>query len=218
VIGGDNEPDADATAELYDITSGHSRLLGNLLPEMRFDVHAVFVSPGRALVVAQGRAMIVDAAGNQTTTLDAQSGLRTIGALDSQAPWPARPVTLKDGKILLTGGCCDEGGSASNRTALYDPVTNSLSALTDLHDRRIGHTATALSDGRVVIAGGKPGRSESLNRPMSDVEIFDPATQSFTSAQPLARAWADQVAIDVGTGDLLMVGNADTAFEIYRIH
>ena len=76
---------------------------------------------------------------------------------------------------------------------------------------RLGHSATLLQDGRVLVAGGDiinfkgPSDGYSLHA-TSAAEIYDPATGTFseTGAMTAARAW--HVAVLLQDGRVLLVG------------
>src|SRR5438034_1074759 len=79
---------------------------------------------------------------------------------------------LADGKLLIAGG--DAAGSAE----LFDPATQSFTALTDLLGLpRMFHSAARLPNGLVLIVGGVGPD----NNPLYSGELFDPATQHFTT-------------------------------------
>jgi hypothetical protein len=70
---------------------------------------------------------------------------------------------LNDGRVLFTGGVealsadgC-EGcffGTASKRVQIYDPITGGFAVVAAMASGRVGHSATALEDGRVLVIGG----------------------------------------------------------------
>jgi hypothetical protein len=68
---------------------------------------------------------------------------------------------------------------------------------------RVGHSATLLPDGRVLVAGGSKPTSIDLT---STAEIYDPATGTFaeTGAMAAARAW--HAAVLLQDGRVLLVG------------
>jgi hypothetical protein len=59
---------------------------------------------------------------------------------------------LKDGRTLIAGGSVD--GTPTDSVVVFDPNTGSFSLAGHLLLARVGHTATLLDDGRVLIAGG----------------------------------------------------------------
>ena len=80
---------------------------------------------------------------------------------------------LPDGRVLVIGGRGERKSdvAAPASAEIWDPATGSFSQSGSLAHPRIGHTATRLSDGRVLVIGGADG-----NVP---AELWDPATGSF---------------------------------------
>lgn len=74
---------------------------------------------------------------------------------------------------------------------------------------RAGHSATALSDGRVLIAGGCAdfdGGSCRAGATLASTEIYDPKSDTFAGGPPLLRPRWDHDAIVRGDGTVLLVG------------
>src|SRR5213596_2329889 len=67
-----------------------------------------------------------------------------------------------------------------------------------------GHTATLLGDGRVLIAGG-----EGSGAPGSTLEIFNPATSSFSAAGTLVTPRKNHAAVLLSGGRVMIVGGFD---------
>ena len=67
---------------------------------------------------------------------------------------------------------------------------------------RMAHTASVLSDGRVLVAGGFTSE-ENVSR---SAELFDPATNSFSPTGSLGAARAGHVAVLLGDGKVLIAG------------
>jgi hypothetical protein len=80
-----------------------------------------------------------------------------------QAVMLSQTTRLADGRVLISGGverfsagdCSDcRWGIASRNCTIYDPVTGSFQAAAPLPNARVGHSATLLDDGRVLVLGG----------------------------------------------------------------
>jgi hypothetical protein len=64
---------------------------------------------------------------------------------------------------------------------------------------RIGHTATLLTDGKVLVAGGGSDTAE----------LFDPSTGTFTAIGKLSAARAYHTATLLADGKVLVTGGLD---------
>jgi hypothetical protein len=108
---------------------------------------------------------------------------------------------LPNGKVLIAGG-------ASARIAeLYDPTSGTFSATAGLMTAaRSGHIATLLGNGKVLIAGGNLGVS--ADQP-STGEVYDPSTETFTSAGIETGFRYDFTAAHLPSGAVLLVGGSD---------
>ena len=66
---------------------------------------------------------------------------------------------------------------------------------------RSGHTATRLSDGRVLVAGGANGTGA-----LNESEIYDPVSATFSTAGNMGTARADHSATLLADGRVLIAG------------
>jgi hypothetical protein len=127
---------------------------------------------------------------------------------------------LPDGRVLLAGGCsspaCGQAGFqayAALRTAeIYDPLTKkSTASKGQMHDGRLGHSATVLPTGQVLVAGGCGDllcqREE--NPHLASAEVFDPKNEMFTLVGPMhvARGWHSAQLLE--SGKVLVLGGRD---------
>jgi hypothetical protein len=108
---------------------------------------------------------------------------------------------LLDGRVLLAGGYGGEGEPPIASIEVFDPTTETFTALGPLREARADHTASLLSDGRVVMAGGRGVDGSNLR----SVEIVDPTTGAVVSGPDLPQPRTAQVATTFA-GDVLLIG------------
>jgi hypothetical protein len=93
-------------------------------------------------------------------------------------------VVLADGRALMVGGV---RGAPSQlgvdafvaEVELFDPSTEQFEQGAALSSPRSWPSATRIADGRVMVIGGTTLDSNSLSIPARDVELWDPAGESF---------------------------------------
>jgi Bacterial Ig-like domain (group 3)/Galactose oxidase, central domain/Kelch motif len=82
--------------------------------------------------------------------------------------------------ILLAGGV--SGGAPSSSAEVYDTLNNSIVPIAALNTARSQHTATALANGKILIAGGQVSSPTGFSA-TATAELYDPNTQTFTALQ-----------------------------------
>jgi hypothetical protein len=116
-------------------------------------------------------------------------------------------TALPDGRVLVAGGFSGSGGEDAPyaATEIFDPAAGTFAAGPAMHEARIGHSATTLRDGRVLLVGGWTGRY----RATAGAELFDPRTTRFSPAGALAAPRADHSATLLADGRVLVAGGYD---------
>jgi N-acetylneuraminic acid mutarotase len=83
---------------------------------------------------------------------------------------------LANGKVLVAGGinADNSGGNPALASAeLYDPSTGTWSLTSSLNHARTNYTATKLTSGQVLVAGGVPsGGGGVTGPPMATAELY----------------------------------------------
>ena len=94
---------------------------------------------------------------------------------------------------------------------IYDPATGRFSATGDMTRIRHKHGAVALSDGRVLIAGGADQRDG--RGAYSSVEIYNATTGTFSAAGDMnsARYKLQDALVLLNNGKVLIAGSANRA-------
>jgi N-acetylneuraminic acid mutarotase len=115
----------------------------------------------------------------------------------------ATATLLGNGKVLLTGGQ-DPSGNVLSSAVLYDPASNTWSSAGSMATPRQRHTATLLSNGKVLVAGGAADENNSI--PLSSSELYDPVSNTWSSAASLATARDSHTATVLANGKVLVAG------------
>lgn len=113
---------------------------------------------------------------------------------------------LASGKILVVGGC-GAGNTYPTNAELYDPVTGVWSGAGNLTDARSQHTATLLPSGKLLVIGGvNSGTCGNSTNYLATAEIYDPETNSWSSASSFTIGRNQHSATLLPSGKVLMAG------------
>jgi N-acetylneuraminic acid mutarotase len=127
---------------------------------------------------------------------------------------------LPNGEVLVTGGfnSCDDDFCSDLRTAeLYDPVTGKWLSARAMSVAREQQTATLLSDGEVLVAGGlNEGGFSGFPATYKSAEIYDPLFNRWTPTGSMNQARAGQTATLLDSGWVLVAGGGSSTSEIYE--
>ena len=115
---------------------------------------------------------------------------------------------LQNGKVLVAGGwansCCLE--PPDNTAELYDPATGRWSLTGNLNAPRVAHTATLLSNGKVLFAGGGVSNS---------AELYNPGTGTWSFTSNLLGPRLGHAATLLQDGKVLVVGGCGDTEECF---
>jgi hypothetical protein len=111
---------------------------------------------------------------------------------------------LENGTVLVAGGLNVTGNTLNPLSVaeLYNPSTGVFTATGSLNIGRYNHTATLLSNGMVLIAGGQTSASTEL----TSAELYDPSTGVFTLTGTLTTARSSHTATPLHNGLVLITG------------
>jgi hypothetical protein len=204
ISGGYNEGrDTDPTrisAELYDPSTGTFTSTGNM------------AGPSyRATLLASGKVLIIGDYFNsslfQYEVYDPST--RTFSLTGNPSTCCQSTATLlMNGNVLVAYGV--PFGRASLAIAeLYDPASGIFTATENTTETyRIGHTATLLADGNVLLAGGSYGEVVGEILFFAGAEIYDPAKGTFGSTGSMQASRWDHTATLLNDGRVLIAGGA----------
>jgi hypothetical protein len=193
------DPSKSATSTVSVVASGFTPA-GNM-HSARVGHTATLLKDGRVLIVGgDSTAELFDPA-NGTFS---ETGPLVVGRLNATA------TLLADGKVLIADGLGLTAGPDGflprlNNAEIFDPATGTFSATGSMIQARWRHTATLLSDGRVLVAGGF---FDAICTTAS-AELFDPATETFSSVGFMLTERVHHTATLLDTGEVLMAGGSN---------
>lgn len=139
------------------------------------------------------------------TPFRSTGSLLSVGAMTPYLSGPA--VNLNDSTILVAGGMTTQANGVSvksNLAELYEMGSHTFVPTGSMADARVGHTATLLRDGRVLVVGGADLADGIGN--LATAETYDPTTGRFTRTGSMTHGRADHTATLLGDGRVLIAG------------
>ena len=127
-----------------------------------------------------------------------------VGAMSAPRQY-ATATLLDDGQVLIAGGITDTAdctGCATATAELYDTVTQTFTPIGSMHAARTGHSATILTDGKVLIAGGL----NDSNTVLDSTDLYDPVKGTFTVGTKMTVGRSEHTASALADGKVLFAG------------
>src|SRR6476661_4341448 len=171
---------------------------------------------GTATLLPDGEVLAVGGGGSGALTsaelYDPVAGRWTeTGSMHAPRGGGQTATLLPDGQVLVAGG--DQlglGHPPQSSVELYDPASGTWKETGSMVLARSHHSATLLSDGRVLVAGGivvfNNGYHASKN-----AELYDPASGTWTATRSMRLGRAAPTAALLPDGRVLVVGGSDSA-------
>lgn len=165
----------------------------------RYDHTTTLLTNGRVLAAAGRRVVDTDSAIVASAEVyRPQSGEWSPTGSLNEGRWSHTATRLPDGRVLVAGGFADPHVAGSNAqpvtdsAEIYDPVTGTWTLTGDLNVRRALHTAVALPNGTVLVAGGRtcdeaPPTACNFMHRTDSAEVFDPTTGTWTEVGRLTH-------------------------------
>jgi hypothetical protein len=200
VAGGSGTSGDLALAELYDPATGRWSFTDPMITA-RSNHAATLLASGKVLVAGGQGGALAELYDPATGTWTATGSLRTARSLHTA-------TLLPNGKILVAGGCPANSGCSSHvlQAELYDPATGIWSFTGLMVTGRDVHTATLLSNGKVLVTGGYGDTAQ-----LASAELYDPATGEWTSTRSMSTARVVHAAVLLPNGKVLVAGRYDVA-------
>jgi N-acetylneuraminic acid mutarotase len=105
---------------------------------------------------------------------------------------------LSDGKVLVAGGFSSTGALLAS-AEVYNPATGTFApTANNMPNKGAGHAATLLTNGKVLVTGGGN----------SSTQLYDPATNSWSSAGGMSSQRSYHTATRLANGRVLIAGGS----------
>jgi N-acetylneuraminic acid mutarotase len=218
VAGGESEPlQYHNTTEIYD-PAKDSWGLGPVMGAKRSAFALQVLADGKVLAVG-GWDNLSKSTGAEVLDLQAGKWTPTGDVHDVRAD-PA-VTRLRDGRVLAAGGWTSNVWELDT-AEVYSPATNAWTAVAPMHEKRSHAMAATLPDGRVLVAGGSyhAGAPTFLPITRQTYEIYDPATDRWSTPKALNRPRNAAKMVTLSDGRLVIVGGtgpatSDRTAEVY---
>ena len=190
-----------ATAELYDPVANSFAYTGSMHAARDFHVAAPLPN-GNVLVAGGGNGSGI--ALNSAEIYSPATGTFTLlAATMNERRDDATATLLTNGKVLIVGGVNQDVPSGT--AELFDYTNNTFTLVGATITPRHFHTATLLNDGRVLIAGGLDAATDTSHT-LSDAQLYDPTTNTFTPTGSLNVGRFYHTATKLADGRVLVAG------------
>jgi N-acetylneuraminic acid mutarotase len=215
VVGGQAHGTVLASAEIFDPTTGEWKATGDLHQARSY--HTATLLPDGHVLVAGGTrwasppvfAQGVPAGGALDTTelYDPETGKWSNTDDLHSSRYLQTATLLQNGKVLVTGGIGAEGEKGIlNSAEIYDPGSKTWTVTGSLFRPLVYHTATLLTNGQVLVAGGKPTYESDITT--DEAELFNPSNGTWSpTARMMLRLCAHSATL-MPNGRVLVVGGS----------
>ncbi|EYF07241.1 Kelch repeat-containing protein [Chondromyces apiculatus] len=188
IAGGSADFDMSTTAIRLDLET--LTLVSTLPAATRAGHTATSLNDGRVLI-AGGRRWEGDNQAPQTDAeiYDPAAGTLTPVAAMHGARERHNAARLPDGRVLVVGGVGPnaDGSITEEEAEIYDPATDTWTLAAAPHVSFQAAVSTVLPSGRVLIAGGEGSDGSGAGAaPQASAEVYDPATDTWTSLPPMS--------------------------------
>lgn len=178
-----------ASAEIFDPQTGTSTPTGDMTVR-RYADNGILLPNGRVLIMPRDGRFPVEIYDPASGTFAAVSDVPAGAIIATATLLPGDEVFVTTVGSLYTG--------------VFNPSTNTFHSILSLGYNSIGHTATLMKDGRVLIVGGYRGSDE--DRMVGRNLIYDPTSNALSEAGNLQFDRMNHSAVLLHDGRVLIVG------------
>jgi hypothetical protein len=209
IAGGEVDRTVVASAEIYDPATGKFTATGSM-NTARSGATATLLFGGRVLI-AGGCDHLCNSVFSSAELYDPTTGTFSSTGSMGTARIESTSTLLSDGRVLIVGGGAwsdyySIGGDYTS-AEIYDPATGQFSPTGSMNSGRHAHSATLMSDGRVLIVGGADGFLGMVPTRFRDsADVYDPKTGTFSATGSMATTRENSSATLLPDGRVLIAG------------
>jgi len=192
------DPEASSWKEVPPSPSEHGEHTATLLPDGK-----VLVAGGLGQEIGTSAVDVYDPAANKWTATRPLNELR----------YQHSAVALRDGKVLVAGGFSHDYGPKRSSVEIYDPAKKTWGPAASLKApyAPTAATATLLSDGKVLLAGGQStGQGPGGEGGDKSAQIYDPANNTWAEVATMAAGRSRHTATRLSDDKVLLAGGTTT--------
>jgi galactose oxidase-like protein/Kelch motif protein len=217
LVGGVSDADGFplASAELFDPLTAHWTAAGSMSVPRAAGHTATTLLDGRVLVAAgtawDSKTQLDNALVNSVPSaelFDPRTGAWTATGELNKARSGHTATLLEDGRVLVTGGRIVHSLAMAD-AELFDPASGTWLPAASMSSERYEHAAVRLADGSVVVVGGQLALKD--DGPSTLAERYDPATDDWSQATPMAMGRYRMTATRLADGGVLVAGGTTPA-------
>jgi hypothetical protein len=203
VVGGESSGTTILSAvEIYDPPT-NTFTLGTSMSVPRSIHTATTLASGKVLIAGGGSAATTAGCQSTAEIYDPATGTwSSAGAFSTLRGAHAAALLSPSGKVLIAGGEPCKSGSGPHSTAdVYDPSTNSWTAVTNaMSTQHRWPVAGPAGTDKAIVAGGWPGYGA-----VSNAEVYDATTNSFVAFPKMSAQRETFAGVSLADGRFLFI-------------
>lgn len=190
-------------AEIYVSSTGTFASTGSLNLPRQFHTASLLLN-GKVLIAGG------NSSANSAELYDPGTGTFSLTGSLAETRWSPTATALPDGTVLIAGGNFMQVLGSIETYDTSAGVFSSHSVFMNV--TRTGHATTRLADGRLLLTGGQDAAFQ-VN---SSAEIFDPATNKFSTTGSMSQGRVGHTATLLSDGNVLIVGGGAATAELFN--
>ncbi len=220
IIAGGTDDGGTPIAVVEEIAAGSGEPIRQIGP----DAQPLAQKSGLTLVALPDRSILLSGGRNEAGFIVSEvvvlnagdDRFRAAGALAIEREGHTASVGLGSVVYLIGGLTRDEAEGvdvATGTIELYRPLDQSVRTLSaELAVPRYGHTATVLTDGRILVVGGLTPQPICTDPPcaIAEVEVFDPIVGETRTVDEIPGGIHEHTATLIAGGRVLITGGVDS--------